>query len=259
MPAGHHTYDFELPLTPDLPQSSKVASFYRCQYDLKATVHRPYLLPNLVSHRPVQVIRLLGARDASSTMSVSNQWRNKLAYEISLPTRHFHHGEVMPVTIRLIPLSQRVVVSQINCTLMEVASCKPIDGRFGGKTKTHGRIVHYTRKSGGGGFEVNLAIPVPATLDDIQYDTKSPSVEIQHKLKFVLSIVYRGKKLIELQAVLPVIIQPKPLGLLPTYEQSSDQSFPYTPALMMALLRRHSSPQEGPSALPTYDQVPLCS
>jgi hypothetical protein len=205
------------------------------------------------------VIRLLTTRDASSTISVSNQWRNALAYEISLPTRHFYHGEVMPITIRLVPLTQRLVVSQINCTLMEVASCKPVDGRFGGKTKTHGRIVHYTRQSGGGGTEMELAIPVPPNLGDIQYDTNSPSVEIQHKLKFVLSIVYRSKKLIELQAVLPIIIQPKPLGLLPTYEQSSDLSFPYTPALMMALLRRHSSQHEDQTTLPTYDQVPLCS
>ncbi|CAO3578712.1 unnamed protein product [Absidia cylindrospora] len=285
----------------DLPESIRVAQFYFCQYQLKATIQRPHFLPKYACRRLVHVTRqqlhpAISPYPGGAMMepvTITQRWADKLDYRISLPLKLHHHGNVMPVTLRLQPLVPGLFVRQLTCTFKEYASCKPVNGWFGGRTRSHRKILYYVRKgqssitalssSGdqmdaggvvstsdgganglnsnddgdnsnidgqvGGGLDpwcIHLSIPVPETLDDIQCDTYSDSVRVRHKLKFVISIANTsGSSLVELRAVLPVVIQAKASALLPSYEQCHDgQSFPYDPALMVALLRRNEQQQQ---------------
>ncbi|ORZ25712.1 hypothetical protein BCR42DRAFT_364117 [Absidia repens] len=260
--SGNHSYEFECFMAGDLPESIRVAQFYFCQYQLKATIQRPHFLPKYACRRLVHVTRQQLHPAISSfpggammePVTITQRWVDQLDYRISLPSKLYHHGNVMPVTLRLQPLVPGLFVRQLTCTFKEYASCKPVNGWFGGRTRSHRKILYYVRKgqssitalSSSDPWCIHLAIPVPETLDDIQCDTYSDSVRVRHKLKFVISIANAGgSSLVELRAVLPVVIQAKASALLPSYEQCHDgQSFPYDPALMVALLRRNEQQQQ---------------
>ncbi|KAI8096526.1 uncharacterized protein BX664DRAFT_324190 [Halteromyces radiatus] len=249
--AGTHSYEFELPLAGHLPESVKVAQFYNVQYQLKATIQRPHVLPNYACHRIIHLTRQrYTIAPLVEPISVMNQWTNKVDYDISLPTKLYHHGDTIRVAIRLTPLMQGLLIRQITCTFKEYATCKPVNGWFGGRSRSHGKILYYTRNNlindnHTSPLCIQLTIPVPDTVEEIQCDTQSDQVRVRHKLKFVLSIENPGGHLSELRAVVPVTIQVKASDLLPSYEQAYDgHSFPYDPTLMVMLLRRHHQQQD---------------
>ncbi|ORZ19530.1 hypothetical protein BCR42DRAFT_409973 [Absidia repens] len=273
--AGDHTYDFELPLTGDLPETGNVANYYNVHYQLEAIIQRSHFLPNYECQRVVYVTRQLNSTPSYSSLiepiSVDNQWSNKLYYDISIPSKLFHHGDVIPVAINFIPLVRGLKISHLNCTFKEYATCGPVDGLFDGRSKSHSKILYYTRNNqpakgkvtdssdsngnpvttsnddddNGAPWCLNLAVPIPKALDEIQCDTSGGVVHIRHQLKFVLTMARRSGRLTELHAVLPIIIQAKPNGLLPTYNQcDGNQTYPYDPALMVRLLRRNQQQQQ---------------
>ncbi|CAO3597163.1 unnamed protein product [Absidia cylindrospora] len=263
LPAGDHTYNFELPLAGDLPETSKVAHYYIVHYQLEAIIQRTHFLPNYECQRVVYVTRQLNSNAPYSSLiepiSVDNHWSNKLYYDISIPSKLFHHGDVIPVAINFIPLVCGLKISHLNCTFKEYTSCGPVDAK--GKTTSsldsNGNVVTISNENDANDDDddddsnnanpwcLNLAVPIPKALDGIQCDTSGGVVRIRHQLKFVLSMETRNGRLTELHAVLPIIIQAKPNGLLPTYDQcDGNQTYPYDPTLMARLLRRNQQQQQ---------------
>ncbi|KAI8336622.1 hypothetical protein BC941DRAFT_427605 [Chlamydoabsidia padenii] len=260
--SGNHSYAFDLPLAGHLPESIRVAQFYFVQYKLKALIQRPHFLPNYSSQRVVHLTRHVSNSQEQAVVSVANRWTDKVDYEIALPSTLYHHGDQITVSLCIKPLIPGLFIRQLACTFKEYASCKPVNGWFNGRSRSHGKILHYVRTgrkttTEQEPWQVQLAIPVPDTLDDVQYDTHSDTVRVRHKLKFILTIENPDGHLSELRAVLPVIIQAKPNGLLPTYDQSNDgQSFPYDPVLMVALVRQQqeNDNQQQPSSSQAMQQ-----
>ncbi|KAI9301926.1 hypothetical protein BJ944DRAFT_242834 [Cunninghamella echinulata] len=271
--AGTHSYEFELPLKGDLPETIKVGHYYIVQYRLKALIQRPHVLPNYAMFRPVFLTRqpmslhqqqqffsssFQAVNQLFEPISVTNQWVDKVDYCISLPSKTYHHGDTMRVHLRISPLIHGLTLKQLIVTFKEYASCKPVNGWFGGASKSYGKIIYYTKinqiedimtpldeeeqqHAPFHSYSMHLNIPISSSFNDIQCDTRHHDVvRVRHKLKFILSFENADGHLSELRAILPVIIQPKSNDLLPTYEQSSNGlSFPYNPNLMLLLLRRN--------------------
>jgi hypothetical protein len=168
-------------------------------------------------------------------------------YAISVPCKVYHHSQRIVVSVAVQPLVDGVSIRQLTCTFKEYASCKPVNGWFSGRSRSHGKILHYIRTSQP--TMQQLEIPIPDTLDEIQYDTHSDAVRVRHKLKFVLSIENPDGHLSELRAVLPIIIRAKPNGVLPAYDHALEDSFPYDPALMVALVRGGQQHHEQPTGI----------
>ncbi|ORX53162.1 hypothetical protein DM01DRAFT_1287981 [Hesseltinella vesiculosa] len=263
-----YAYDFELPLKGDLPETVRVGQFYLVSYQLKALLRRPHLLPNYACHRFVHLTRHPLPLIHLTPISVVNQWTDKIDYEISLPTKYFHHGEIIPVHILVRALVPGVHVRCMNCTFKEYASCKPINGWFGGRTKSHGRILYYARHNHDSSmdadsiqepWDLRLMIPISSRVEDTQFDLSNEASKVRHKIKFQLNIINPDGHLSELRAVLPITILAQQSGHLPTYEQSDHSSFPYNPSLMSQLLQQNASSSILPSPpcirLPTYDEV----
>ncbi|CAO3639435.1 unnamed protein product [Cunninghamella blakesleeana] len=171
--AGTYSYEFELPLSGDLPETIKVGHYYNVQYRLKALIQRPHILPNYSMYRPVYIIRqpmtsspsclqnyfpIVSSSPMSTNHSnqqhyhqlyepviVTNQWIDKVDYCITIPTKIYHHGETIHVHLRITPLINGLAMKQLICTFKEYASCKPTNGWFGGSTKTHGKILNYIK------------------------------------------------------------------------------------------------------------------
>lgn len=246
--AGYHSYEFELVLPGTLPESTHVAKYYLVQYQLKAVAERSsFLLPNYTARQIIHLSRqkLSLSTDYLDPVTVANHWADKLDYEITLPTKVYSHGDTIPVSIQALPLAPNLQVRYISCTFKEYMTCRAINGWFNGKNKSHGRIIHYTRRDQDQDqqqqqslWSTVMHIKVPESLMDIQCDAHNDSVRVRHKLKFTMSIENEDGHISELRAVLPVVIAiSNSIGGLPAYEETW-RTMPYDPALMMALIRR---------------------
>lgn len=252
--AGNHSYEFELVLPGNLPESTHVAKYYLVQYQLKANAERSsFLMPNYNTRRDIHLSRqkLSLSVDYLDPIMITNHWADKLDYEINLPTKVYSHGDTIPITIRAIALAPNLKIRFVSCTFKEYMTCRAINGWFNGKNKSHGRIIHYSRMDQEGSkgilnyqqedselvWSTTMNINVPESMLDIQCDANNESVRVRHKLKFTVSIANEDGHISELRAVLPVVIAIiNTVGGLPAYEETS-RTLPYDPVIMMALIR----------------------
>lgn len=272
--AGTHSYEFELVLPGSLPESTHVAKYYIAQYHLKAIAERSsFLMPSYSTRRDVHLSRqkLSFSTDYLEPVMITNHWTNKLDYEISLPTKVFSHGDTIPINIQAIALSPGLKIRYITCIFKEYMTCRAINGWFNGRNKSQGRIIHYKRLDQVGRdsilhcvsdeeneqdvvWKTTMNLKVPESMLDVQCDAHNESVQVRHKLKFIMSIENQDGHISELRAVLPVIIViNNTVGRLPAYEETW-RSLPYDPVVMMTLMRRaseanHASSQQNHHSL----------
>ncbi|KAI7859271.1 hypothetical protein BDC45DRAFT_456609 [Circinella umbellata] len=252
---GLYSYEFELPLPGNLPESTHITSFYLVQYRLKATVQRTRLLPNNNAHQLIHLSRqmLPLTPEFLEPVIVANQWTNKLDYEISIPSKIVSHGDHIPISIRVTPLVSDLRIRHLTCTFKEYMICRASSGWFGGHSRAQGRIIHFTRDDHFGASNSShnntfivwskvITIPVPRSNHQVQCDVQNDVVRVRHKLKFILSIENPDGHTSELRAALPVMICPKtPVSTgLPSYEETW-QTLPYDPALMVSLIHNRSN------------------
>lgn len=267
--AGNHSYDFELVLPGSLPESTHVAKYYLVRYQLKALAERAsFLLPNYATSRDLHLSRqkFSLSTDFLDPIMITSHWANKLDYEINLPTKVYSHGDTIPITIQAMALSPNLRIRYVSCTFKEYMTCRAINGWFNGKNKSHGKIIHYTRKDQENGqgilpfgtgvmWSTNIKIKIPESMSDIQCDAHNDSVRVKHKLKFTISIENQDGHISELRAVLPVVIAiTNTIGGLPAYNETYT-TLPYDPVLMMALIRRSTEGAAGGSLLDLIQNV----
>ncbi|KAI7900474.1 uncharacterized protein BX663DRAFT_517778, partial [Cokeromyces recurvatus] len=256
--AGNYTYEFELVLPGSLPESAYVAKYFIVQYQLKAVAERSsFLLPNYTTWKEVHISRqkLLSSlltTDYFDPILISHQCGNELNYAISIPTKVYSPGDTIPISVHFIPFTSHLRIKYICCTFKEYMTCHAIHGRFNGKNKLHGRVIHYLREDYYGqqndtheryleGLWTSVIdIKVPSSLTEIQCDIDNDSVKVRHKLKFIVSIENKDRNISELRTILPVVIAiDNSVKALPAYGEIWN-TLPYDPALMMALLRHTS-------------------
>ncbi|KAI7881905.1 hypothetical protein K492DRAFT_161059 [Lichtheimia hyalospora FSU 10163] len=247
--AGTFTYEFELPLPGDLPETTHVASFYLVQYRLKGTLERARFLPNNTVRRTIHVSRQLLplTPEFLEAVSINNRWTNKLDYEISVPTKMHSLGDKIPVSIKVTPLTDQLRIRHLSCTFKEYMICRASSGWFGGHSRAQGRVVYFVRDDQFGRDNSNqddesnivwnktLIVPVPSTNSQVQCDVQNDAVRIRHKLKFVISIENPDGHVSELRAALPIQICALHSTGLPSYEETW-RTLPYDPTMMVTLL-----------------------
>ncbi|CEP11136.1 hypothetical protein [Parasitella parasitica] len=269
MNPGDYTYDFELVLPGDLPESTYVPNFYTVQYHLKATIERSTFMPNLnlrkIFHISRQLLPL--TPDFLEPVAISNQWSNKLDYEITLPSKIYTHGDQIPITIRITPLTNTLRVRHLSCTLKEYMICRAAGSAAGilnTRPRAHGRVLFSTRddKFGRTNNATSQAdnfiewtkvqtIPLPTSVQDLQCDIQNEAIRIRHKIKFVLSLINADGHVSELRAALPITICAINKTGLPAYEEAW-RSLPYDPAAFLALLYQSNN---GNPTLPSYNSI----
>jgi hypothetical protein len=273
MKAGDYTYDFELALPGNLPESTYVPNFYTVQYHLKATIERSTFMPNLNVRKVFYISRQLLplTPEFLEPVAISNQWSNKLDYEITLPSKIYTHGDQIPITIRITPLTNSLRVRHLSCTLKEYMICRAAGPTGGGilntRPRAHGRVLFSTRDDKFG--RANNAtstqaenfiewtkvqtIPLPTSVQDLQCDIQNEAIRIRHKIKFVLSLINSDGHVSELRAALPITICAVNNTGLPAYEEAW-RSLPYDPAAFLALLYQSNNNNTQPT-LPSYNSI----
>lgn len=265
--AGNYTYDFELALSGDLPESTYVANFYTVQYQLKATIERSTFSPNMTMRKCIHVSRQLLplTPEFLEPVSISNQWADKLDYEITLPTKIYTHGDHIPISIRITPLTNSLRVRHLSCTLKEYMICRAhlsssflnvrprAQGRvlFSSRDDRFGRSNHSANSNHFVEWAKTQTIQLPTSPQALQCDVQNELIRIRHKIKFVLSLINADGHISELRASLPIVICAVNNTGLPAYEEAW-RTLPYDPANMLALLHPASSIN---NVLPSYNSI----
>lgn len=273
--AGSYTYEFEMVLPGDIPESTYVANFYTVQYQLKATIERSRFLPNISNRKIVHVSRQLlpFTPEFLEPISVSNQWANKLDYEITLPSKIYTHGDQIPITIRITPLVNSLRVRHLSCTLKEYMVCRAgAQGFLNTRSRAHGRVLFSARDDKFGITNANeggnfvewtklQTIQLPTSPQELQCDIQNDAIRIKHKVKFVLSLINADGHISELRAALPIIICAVNNTGLPAYGETW-RTLPYNPTSMLALLYQQTGNSPASTSmintnysLPSYNSI----
>lgn len=181
--------DFELPLPGDLPESVQ-HNLGEVNYRLKATVERPTFSMNYNDKKLLRVSRVLLASslELSQSLVISNVWVDKLSYDISVPTKVFGLGSIIPITFALMPIAQDLRVRSVSCVLKEYTTLSADE-----HSKMEGKVVKHLRDenfaSGPDQWTKTELLTVPDYNSHlVQTDSNCDLIKIKHKLKFTVSL-----------------------------------------------------------------------
>ncbi|KAG2198231.1 hypothetical protein INT46_005222 [Mucor plumbeus] len=246
LPQGHYKWDFELPLPGDLPESVE-HDLGEVYYRLKAVVERPTFSMNYNDRKMLRVSRVLlpSSLELTQSLVISNVWVDKLSYDISVPSKVFSMGSLIPITFALVPIAQDLHVRSVSCVLKEYTTLTAED-----HSKMEGRVIKHLRDenfaSGPDPWTKTELLPVPDyTSHMIQTDSLCDLIKIKHKLKFTVSLTNADGHISELRAAIPVVIADispeEDENALPAYEDAW-KSAPYDPQQVAALIARGDLP-----------------
>lgn len=181
--------DFELPLPGDLPESVE-HDLGEVYYRLKAVVERPTFSMNYNDRKMLRVSRVLlpSSLELTQSLVISNIWIDKLSYDISVPSKVFSMGSLIPITFALTPIAHDLRVRSVSCVLKEYTTLSAED-----HSKMEGRVIKHLRDenfaSGPDPWTKTELLPVPDyTSHLIQTDSLCDLIKIKHKLKFTVSL-----------------------------------------------------------------------
>ncbi|RCH79661.1 hypothetical protein CU098_004729, partial [Rhizopus stolonifer] len=246
LPEGHYKWDFELPLPGDLPETVN-HELGQVSYRLKAVVDRPTFSMNYNDRREIKVSRVLlpSSLELSQIVVISNVWVDKLSYDISIPSKVFSMGSIIPVTFALQPIAPDLRVRSVSCVLKEYTTLSAED-----HSKMEGKVIKHTRdeefSSGQDPWTKTELVPVPELSSHlVQTDSACDLIKIKHKLKFTVSLTNADGHISELRAAIPVVIaEVSPVedeNVLPAYEDAW-KSAPYDPQQVATLIARGDLP-----------------
>ncbi|KAJ1805775.1 hypothetical protein LPJ56_006490, partial [Coemansia sp. RSA 2599] len=137
--AGRHVFPFSLVFPGCLPETITLP-YANVAYQLKATLRRTGIMPNIAASWPVVVKRDLAIDGSFGTgaINVENCWRNKLDFCISSDADTFTPGDRMRAKITFQPLVKHMRLKKVSAVLKEYVRChKPM----GDAEKTVSRVV----------------------------------------------------------------------------------------------------------------------
>lgn len=177
--------DFELPLPGDLPESvqNELGQVY---YRLKATVERPTFLINYNDKKMLRVSRVLlpSSLELTQSLVISNVWVDKISYDISVPTKVFSMGNLIPITFALVPIAQDLRVRSVSCVLKEYTTLSADE-----HSKMEGKVINHLRDESFDEWTKTELLSVPDFHSRlIQADSFCDLIKIKHKLKFTVSL-----------------------------------------------------------------------
>ncbi|CDH48601.1 arrestin domain-containing protein [Lichtheimia corymbifera JMRC:FSU:9682] len=251
---GRYKWDFELPLPGDLP-STVQHDLGQVYYRLKAVAERPAFSINYVAKRNIRVSRVMlpSSLELNQSVVISNEWTNKLAYNISVPRMVFSCGSTIPVSFDLIPTAPGLSVRAISCTLKEYITLTSHE-----HTRSEGRVIKTVRDEQ---FAPSMdrwtrteILQVPNEHQGrIQSDTTSELIKIKHKLKFTVSLINGDGHISELRAAVPIIIAAvapdEDANQLPAYEDAW-KTLPYDTRTIEGMIASGNLPQSVAIAIP---------
>ncbi|KAI7901984.1 uncharacterized protein BX663DRAFT_436565 [Cokeromyces recurvatus] len=226
--SGRYKWDFAIPIPGNLPESI-YHEMGQVQYKLKAYCDRPTFSMNYVDRRHIKIIRhmLPTSLDLSQSIIISNIWTDKIAYDISIPSKVYSLNKHIPISFDLLPIASHLKIKSVICSLKEYITFRTLDHHH----KTEGRLINYIRddqfifNSDTGHWSKTELLPISTTQQQhVHYDMCGELIQVKHKLKFIVALQNADGHISELRAAIPVIIAPmipeEDGNELPAYEDA---------------------------------------
>ena len=144
---------------------------------------------NYIAKRNVLLSRLMlpSSLELNQSVVISNEWTDKLSYNISVPRKVFSSNSPIPIFFDLVPIASQLTVRSISCSLKEYITLSTNE-----HTKTEGRVIHHTHddhfSNATDRWTTTEVLTVPSE-HNIQSDLHSDLIKIKHKLKFTVSMM----------------------------------------------------------------------
>lgn len=186
--------DFEIPLPGNLPESIH-HELGKVQYELEAYCDRPKFSKDYVDTCTIRLTRNLSASSLlySQPVDISNLWENKVAYDISLPTKIYSPNKIIPVSFDILPLAPNLKIQSVVCSLKEYVTCTSDSNN--NHQRTQSKVLnlihddHFIQNPITGRFTKTQVLVVPNRRDKrLHFDSSTELIEIYHKLKFTVSL-----------------------------------------------------------------------
>jgi hypothetical protein len=158
-------------------------------YQLRAICERPTFSVNYMDKQDVAITRLMlpTSLELSQQVVISNIWANKIMYNISIPSKVFSIGKMVPISFSLTPIAPSLKILAIFCALKEYTTCCTLDSNV-----TNGKVINNIKDElivvnpTTGETSKTELLQVPA--EHVQFDTISELITVKHKIKFVVSL-----------------------------------------------------------------------
>ena len=176
---------------------------------------------SFVKYKYLRILRTLSPDNMAlqEEMKVGNSWRNKLQYEIAIPSRAIPIGGKTPVSIKIFPFHKFYRLERIGVALVQVYTMKDSDGQLYGDEVTvnrqemtdFGDLVERGTNRLVDKVELNSEIKLPDNLKTVTQDCdlRNDCIHVHHKLAF--HIVMKNtennqSKNLEIKASIPVLL-----------------------------------------------------
>ncbi|KAJ1812482.1 hypothetical protein LPJ60_006545, partial [Coemansia sp. RSA 2675] len=122
--AGYHEFPFSIVFPGNLPETLSLP-YANVGYQLKATLRRTGIMPNITAKRDIVVKRDLSVDGSFGTgaINVESRWREKLEFRISSDADTFTPGDLMHATFTFQPLVKNIHLTKIGVVLKEYVRC----------------------------------------------------------------------------------------------------------------------------------------
>ncbi|KAJ2644925.1 hypothetical protein GGF44_000311 [Coemansia sp. RSA 1694] len=137
--AGRHEFPFSVVFPGNLPESLSLP-YANIAYQLKATLRRTGIMPNISARHDIVVKRDLSVDGSFGTgaISVESRWREKLEFRITGNADTFTPGDLMKAKFTFQPLVKHIHLTRIGVVLKEYVRCHT---PCGGAEKTVSRVA----------------------------------------------------------------------------------------------------------------------
>ncbi|CAG8590510.1 7739_t:CDS:2 [Paraglomus occultum] len=118
LPAGKHTYPFEIFLPGNLPETIKTDHVH-VEYTLEGKLMTNGVFPCRKIKKHIEVVRTIPDHLNSQGVATAREITDTFAYEISLPKLAYPIGQTAPLDIKISPLSKHFVLHGIKVEIHE--------------------------------------------------------------------------------------------------------------------------------------------
>lgn len=217
LPNGNYELPFQCILPGDVPETVEGLLAGSILYKFEASIERYGFNKSTVSrHQYFRILRTLSNDNLSlnETISIGNNWPDKIQYEVSIPSRAIPIGGKTPVNILLIPLIKGLKVGLIKAQIVQYYVFKGEKG----EVYNDESIPFDSTMEQMNGHELNdkisidSFISIPSNLKKITQDCdfKTDLIKVRHKLKLTINLIMPNGNISELRANLPIILYISP-------------------------------------------------
>ncbi|ORX98490.1 hypothetical protein K493DRAFT_406582 [Basidiobolus meristosporus CBS 931.73] len=207
--AKPYTYDFELPMPSDLPESLE-ADYAKIEYSLKGMVETPLFSSNLRADKVVHIQQASSPFDSLSYNTLAQgTWNDMINYEVSIPTHEFVPGGNIDISFKHVNKSEKCKIVTVRAGLSETTRYNSTDNR---RAKEDGMVKRWLKSCEcsvvESSIDSSIKLAIPASTKNVHYDASTEYVEITHRLTTRIEVEMDGD-LYTILNVLPVRISRK--------------------------------------------------